>query len=36
MMDIEEMISCFEFLLDKKSTYVTGTEIKVDGGWTSW
>lgn len=36
MMNPDEAISCFEFLLDEKSSYVTGTEIKVDGGWTAW
>lgn len=36
MMDVKEVTSCFEFLLDPKSSYVTGTEIKVDGGWTAW
>tara|TARA_B000000557_G_C20773289_1_gene442920 strand:- start:437 stop:1114 length:678 start_codon:yes stop_codon:yes gene_type:complete len=36
MMGLSEMIPCFEFLLNEKSTYVTGTEIKVDGGWTAW
>ena len=23
-------------LLDENSTYVTGTEITIDGGWTAW
>ena len=36
MMDINEVPKVFEFLLDKKSSYVTGTEIVVDGGWTAW
>jgi NAD(P)-dependent dehydrogenase (short-subunit alcohol dehydrogenase family) len=36
MMDVKEVTSCFEFLLDPGSSYVTGTEIKVDGGWTAW
>ena len=36
MMNIEEVTSVFDFLLDEKSTYVTGTEIVIDGGWTSW
>tara|TARA_S200000501_G_scaffold377271_1_gene434966 strand:+ start:1636 stop:2313 length:678 start_codon:yes stop_codon:yes gene_type:complete len=36
MMNPDEAVSCFEFLLDEKSSYVTGTEIKVDGGWTAW
>ena len=36
MMDINEVTSCFDFLLNENSSYVTGTEIKVDGGWTAW
>ena len=36
MMDISEITSVFDFLLDEKSSYVNGTEIKVDGGWTAW
>ena len=35
-MDIEEVTSVFDFLLDEKSSYVTGTEITIDGGWTAW
>jgi len=36
MMDVNEVTSCFDFLLKEESSYVTGTEIKVDGGWTAW
>lgn len=36
MMNIDETISVFEFLLSEKSSYVTGTEVHVDGGWTAW
>lgn len=36
MMNINEVTSCFDFLLKEDSSYVTGTEIKVDGGWTAW
>lgn len=36
MMDINEVTSCFDFLLKEGSSYVTGTEIKIDGGWTAW
>ena len=36
MMDVSEVTSCFEFLLKEDSSYITGTEIKVDGGWTAW
>ena len=35
-MHIDEVTSVFDFLLDEKSSYVTGTEIAVDGGWTAW
>jgi NAD(P)-dependent dehydrogenase (short-subunit alcohol dehydrogenase family) len=35
-MHIDETTSVFDFLLDEKSTYVTGTEITIDGGWTAW
>lgn len=36
LMRVDEAISVFEFLLDEKSTYVTGAEFFVDGGWTAW
>ena len=36
LMRLDETISVFEFLLDERSSYVTGTEIMVDGGWTAW
>lgn len=36
MMDINEVTSVFDFLLDEKSSYVNGTELIIDGGWTSW
>lgn len=36
MMDIDEITSGFEFLLNEDSTYITGTELKIDGGWTAW
>ena len=36
MMRIEETLSVFDFLLDERSSYVTGTEVHVDGGWTAW
>lgn len=36
LMNVEETLSAFEFLLDEKSSYVSGSEIFVDGGWTAW
>jgi len=36
MMNVDEINGAVEFLLSKDSSYVTGTEIRVDGGWTSW
>jgi NAD(P)-dependent dehydrogenase (short-subunit alcohol dehydrogenase family) len=36
MMNIEEVTTVFGFLLDEKSSYVTGAEFVIDGGWTSW
>ena len=35
-MHIDETTSVFDFLLDEKSSYVTGTELTIDGGWTAW
>lgn len=36
LMGLSELTSVFDFLLDERSSYVTGTEIYVDGGWTAW
>ncbi|MBI4160775.1 MAG: SDR family oxidoreductase [Candidatus Yanofskybacteria bacterium] len=36
LMAIDELTSVFDFLLSSKSSYITGTEIFVDGGWTAW
>ena len=36
MMKKSELNSIIEFLCSKESSYVTGTEFVVDGGWTSW
>ena len=36
LMHVDETVSVFEFLLHAKSTYVTGAEFYVDGGWTAW
>ncbi|HEY4512253.1 MAG TPA: SDR family oxidoreductase [Candidatus Paceibacterota bacterium] len=36
LMRPDEAVSVFEFLLDERSSYVTGAEFFVDGGWTAW
>ena len=36
MMNVDEVTSVFDFLLDEKSSYVNGTELIIDGGWTAW
>ena len=36
MMKSGELSGIVEFLLSDKSSYVTGAEFKVDGGWTAW
>lgn len=36
LMNLSELTSVFDFLLDERSSYVTGAEIFVDGGWTAW
>lgn len=36
LMTIDEVTSVFDFLLSQKSSYVTGAEIFIDGGWTAW
>jgi|TARA_B100000795_G_C22794359_1_gene438605 NAD(P)-dependent dehydrogenase (short-subunit alcohol dehydrogenase family) len=36
MMDKSEISSSVKYLLSKDSSYVTGSEVVVDGGWTSW
>ncbi len=36
LLNIDEVSSVFDFLLDERSSYVTGTEVFVDGGWTAW
>ena len=35
MMNVDEVTSVFDFLLDEKSSYVNGTELIIDGGWTA-
>ena len=32
----EEIGPSIEFLLKKESSFITGTNINIDGGWTSW
>lgn len=36
MMKAEELNGIVEYLLSDKSSYVTGAEFKIEGGWTSW
>lgn len=36
MMNLDEVIPVFEFLLNKKSSYATGASFYIDGGWTAW
>ena len=36
MANIEESIDPILFLLSDSSTYITGTDLIVDGGWTAW
>ncbi|MBI2100035.1 MAG: SDR family oxidoreductase [Candidatus Vogelbacteria bacterium] len=36
LMNLDEVPPVFEFLLNEKSSYVTGAEFYVDGGWTAW
>lgn len=36
LLNPDEVTSAFDFLLDPKSSQVTGAEITIDGGWTAW
>lgn len=36
MMDIDEVPGIFDYLLDEKSTYASGSEFIIDGGWMAW
>tara|TARA_B100000405_G_scaffold239098_1_gene172704 strand:+ start:6 stop:203 length:198 start_codon:yes stop_codon:yes gene_type:complete len=36
MASVEECVMPILFLLGDDSTYITGSDLVVDGGWTSW
>ena len=36
MMNKSEISSSVKYLLSIDSSYVTGSEVVVDGGWTAW
>mgnify|MGYP003675756377 FL=1 len=36
MMKVEEINGIVDYLISDKSSYTTGAEFKIDGGWTSW
>ena len=36
MCKVEEIVSPIIFLLSDGSTYINGSTIIVDGGWTAW
>lgn len=36
MLDIDEITSAINFLIDKKSSAINGHNLIVDGGWTIW
>ena len=36
MLDIDEITSAINFLIDKKSSAINGHNLIVDGGWTVW
>ena len=36
LMDKGEIVTAVEYFLDKQSSYTTGAELHVDGGWSSW
>ena len=36
MMQVEEILPAVELLLDERNTYMNGSELIVDGGWSIW
>ena len=36
MMRVEEILPSIELLLDHRNTYMNGSEIVIDGGWSIW
>ena len=36
LMHKKEIITAVEYFLDENSSYTTGAELHIDGGWTSW
>ncbi|KGG16316.1 MULTISPECIES: SDR family oxidoreductase [unclassified Prochlorococcus] len=36
MMKLEELLPAVELLLDKRNTYMNGSELVIDGGWSIW
>ena len=36
MMDVKELNGIMDYLISNKSSYTTGAEFKIDGGWTAW
>jgi NAD(P)-dependent dehydrogenase (short-subunit alcohol dehydrogenase family) len=36
MMKVEELNGIVEYLISDSSSYTTGAEFKIDGGWTAW
>ena len=35
-MDVNEVPGIFDFLISDDSSYATGAEFTIDGGWTAW